>query len=129
MNNNDPRVKTLNPKIGGPIALILVLGVTALFIYGYIKDSQNNKEYLATPKAGDIYYTRDDLRRYSVMRAIEILGDEMKVEKGNFTVKDKKQLHDKEWTFSPPVWIKMSELRRMYDVDEIMKIIRPQTNE
>jgi hypothetical protein len=125
MNNNDPRVKTLNPKIGGAIALVLVVGFAALFTYGYMKDSQNDKEYLANPKAGDIYYTRDDLRRYSIMRAIETLGDEMKVEKGNFTVKDKNQLHDKEWTFSPPVWIKMAELRRMYDADEITSIIRP----
>jgi len=129
MRKNDPRVKTLNPKIGGPIALILVIGFATLFIYGYVKDLQNNKEYLANPKAGDIYYTRDDLRRYSVMRAIEILGDEMKVEKGNFTVTDKKQLHDKEWTFSPPVWIKMSELRRMYDADEITSIVRPPGNQ
>lgn len=125
MRNNDPRVKTLNPKIGGPIALVLVVGFAAVFTYGYMQDSKNTKEYLASPKSGDIYYTRDDLRRYSVMRAIEILGDEMKVEKGNFTVTDKKQLHDKEWTFSPPVWIKLTELRRMYDADEITSVIRP----
>lgn len=125
MRNNDPRVKTLNPKIGGPLALILVVGVAAIFIYGYMQDSKNRKEYLSNPKSGDIYYTRDELRRYSVMRAIDLNGDEIKVEKGNFTVTDKNQLHDKEWTFSPPVWIKVSELQRMYGDDEIISIIRP----
>lgn len=129
MQNNDPRVKTLNPKIGGPIALILVVGFAAFFIYGYMADSKTTKEYLANPKGGDIYYTKDELRKFSIMRAIEILGDEMKVEKGNFTVRSESELHDIEWTFSPPVWIKISELRRMHDAKEITKIIRPQFNQ
>jgi hypothetical protein len=129
MNNKDPRVKTLNPKIGGPLALILVVAFAVFFTYGYIADSKNNKEYLANPKSGDIYYTRDDLRRYSIMRLIDIKGDEVLVEKGNFTVYKEKELHNKEWTFSPALWMKKSELDRMYSTDEITSVIRPQNNQ
>ena len=125
MNNKDPRVKTLNPKIGGPIALVLVVGFAALFIYGYIKQKNADKEYLSNPKVHDIYYTKDDLKRYSVIQLVDIKGDEVLVEKGDFTVKDKNQLHDKEWTFSPAVWMKASELQRMYDADEITEVVRP----
>ncbi|MEJ0032993.1 MAG: hypothetical protein WDO15_22730 [Bacteroidota bacterium] len=125
MNNKDPRVKTLNPKIGGPIALILVVGFAVIFIYGWRKGKSEDKEYLTNPKIHDIYYTKDDMKRYSVMELVDIKGDEILIQKGDFTVRDKKQLHDKEWTFSPAVWIKMSELQRMYDADEITSITRP----
>jgi len=101
MNSKDPRVRTLNPKIGGPIALVLVIGFAALFIYGYMK--QKNAE----------------------MQLVDIKGDEVLVEKGNFTVRNKNELHDKEWTFLPAMWMKASELRRMYDAEEIIGIVRP----
>ncbi|MEI9920766.1 MAG: hypothetical protein WDO14_18525 [Bacteroidota bacterium] len=125
MNNKDPRVKTLNPKVGGPIALVAVVGFVGMFIYGYIKQKKIDNDYLTNPKIHDIYYTKDDMKRYSVMQLVDIKGDEVLVEKGDFTVKDKNRLHDKEWTFAPALWMKMSELRRLYESGEITSVVRP----
>jgi hypothetical protein len=125
MNNKDPRVKTLNPKIGGPLAIVLVLGFAGVFIYGYMKQSKDDKEYLANPAGGDIYYTKDKLANYSVMRAVEVKDDNVLIEKCTFTVADKKRLHDREWTFGSPGWVSKESLRKMYDENEITSVLRP----
>lgn len=115
----------------GPIWQFAGLGlIAALFVFGVYsnkEESKREKEYLATPMAGDIYEYKTESGSYSSLKVIEVTQDSIFVAPNDYEISKMSQVYkiDKPENYTDFYYgLSRDEVNDMYNSGDIFDINR-----